>query len=122
MSVKVHYADPLYPTLHLLHPLVRIHVLDYKTAKPLPSTLGDARYSTIQPLLTEPFDLRVNKTMSPCWEEQILVPEHYNSIITNDNAMLFFEVNILIDHKFHCLCEKKHSLCDFVDYVWLALW
>ena len=92
MSVKIHYADHLYPTLHLLHPLVRIHVLDYKTAKPLPSTLGDARYSTIQPLLTEPFDLRVNKTMSPCWEEQVLIPEQYESIISNDNAMLFFEV------------------------------
>ena len=97
MSVKIHYADHLYPTLHLLHPLVRIHVLDYKTAKPLASTLGDARYSTIQPLLTEPFDLRVNKTMSPCWEEQVLIPEQYESIITNDNAMLFFEVSVFWD-------------------------
>ena len=93
MSVKIHYAEHLYPTLHLLHPLVRIHVLDCKTAKPLPSTLGDARYSTIQPLLTEPFDLRVNKTMSPCWEEQVLIPEQYESIISNDTAMLFFEVS-----------------------------
>ncbi|KAL5250908.1 hypothetical protein ACHWQZ_G016595 [Mnemiopsis leidyi] len=105
MSVKIHYAEHLYPTLHLLHPLVRIHVLDCKTAKPLPSTLGDARYSTIQPLLTEPFDLRVNKTMSPCWEEQVLIPEQYESIISNDNAMLFFEIVDIVPAR----ALKKHK-------------
>ncbi|XP_063688152.1 jouberin-like [Bolinopsis microptera] len=105
MSVKVHYADHLYPTLYLLHPLVRIHVLDSKTGKPLPSTLGDARYSTIQPLLTEPFDLRINKTMSPCWEEQLLIPEHYNSIIGNDNAMLFLEIVDIVPAR----ALKKHK-------------
>ena len=40
MSIKVHYAEHLYPTLYLLHPLVKIHLLDSKTGNYLPSTLG----------------------------------------------------------------------------------
>lgn len=116
MSVKVHYAEHLYPTLYLIHPLVKIHLLDCKTGNYLPSTLGDERFSTVQPLLTQAFDLRLHKTMSPCWEEQILIPETYESVVENENAIVFFEIVDIVPAR----GLKKHK-SGWIHIAWAFL-
>ena len=59
---------------------------------------SDPNIPVIQSQLTQSYDLRKHKTMSPAWEELLLVPEPYEKILEQDSVVVF-EVNYITEYE-----------------------
>uniref|UniRef100_K1S444 Jouberin n=1 Tax=Magallana gigas TaxID=29159 RepID=K1S444_MAGGI len=104
LSVTVHRTDKLKNDFHILHPLVRVHIVDETTGNYLHKQHMDravtAFFETenehvdkILPIMTQPFDFKERKSVLPVWEELLLFNENFNYFIQSDvKVIVFFEV------------------------------
>ncbi|XP_052257208.1 jouberin-like isoform X2 [Dreissena polymorpha] len=104
LAVTVHRTDKLKNDFYIMHPMVRVHVFDELTGHYLPKQHKDravtAYYETkndkvthILPIMTKPFDFKLNKSVLPVWEELLVFNENYNYFIQDKpKVMLLFEL------------------------------
>nr|XP_054754386.1 jouberin-like [Lytechinus pictus] len=107
LGVIIHRSDRLKPDLYIAHPLVRVHIVDLKTGKYVMKSSREravtSYYETknenleyILPILTQPFDFKKRKSMTPCWEDQIIFNESYQYLIQERDdcpkIIIFFEI------------------------------
>ncbi|XP_062592731.1 jouberin-like isoform X1 [Saccostrea cucullata] len=104
LSVTIHRTDKLKNDFHILHPLVRVHIVDEETGTYLHKQHKDravtAFFETeneqvdkILPIMTQPFDFKERKSVVPVWEELLLFNENFNYFIETDlKVIVFFEV------------------------------
>ncbi|XP_041455755.1 jouberin-like isoform X2 [Lytechinus variegatus] len=107
LGVIIHRSDRLKPDLYIAHPLVRVHIVDLKTGKYVMKSSREravtSYYETknenleyILPILTQPFDFKKRKSMTPCWEDQIIFNESFQYLIQDRDdcpkIIIFFEI------------------------------
>nr|XP_022332539.1 jouberin-like isoform X2 [Crassostrea virginica] len=104
LSVTVHRTDKLKNDFHILHPLVRVHIVDETTGTYLQKQHMDravtAYFETenehvdkVLPIMTQPFDFKERKSVLPVWEELLIFNENFNYFTQKDlNVIVFFEV------------------------------
>ncbi|XP_052095753.1 jouberin-like isoform X1 [Mytilus californianus] len=104
LSVTIHRTDKLKNDFHILHPLVRVHIVDENTGEYLLKQTKDrpvtAYFETkneaidkILPIMTQPFDFKQKKSVLPVWEELLLFNENYNYFTKSDpKVIVLFEL------------------------------
>ncbi|XP_053394001.1 jouberin-like isoform X2 [Mercenaria mercenaria] len=104
LAVTVHRTDKLKNDFYIMHPMIRVHILDELTGKYLPKQHKDravtSYYETknenvkhVLPIMTKPFDFKQNKSVLPVWEELLVFNENYNYFIQdNPKVLLVFEL------------------------------
>jgi jouberin len=103
LAVTIHQADKLRPTVHIAHPVVQIHIIDSQTGTYV-KKLHSSRHVTsyfetknssvdyILPVLSQPFDIKKHKSLSPAWEETLVFNEDFSYFVLNQDIILFFEI------------------------------
>ncbi|XP_065834714.1 jouberin-like isoform X2 [Oscarella lobularis] len=102
LSVTIHSADRLKPNIHISHPVVRVHIIDATSGchvKKLHASRqvtsyfekDNASVDYVMPVLSQPFSIRENRTLVPCWEETLVFNEDFSHFLAND-VILFFEI------------------------------
>ncbi|XP_067677966.1 jouberin-like [Haliotis asinina] len=104
LGLTVHRTDKLKNDFHILHPMIRVHMVDESTGtylkKQKESRAVTSFYETksdkvdhILPIMTQPFDFKQRKSTLPVWEELLVFNENYNYIVQKDlKVILFFEL------------------------------
>ncbi|XP_046556867.1 LOW QUALITY PROTEIN: jouberin-like [Haliotis rubra] len=104
LGLTIHRTDKLKNDFHILHPMIRVHMVDESTGtylkKQKESRAVTSFYETksdkvdhILPIMTQPFDFKQRKSTLPVWEELLVFNENYNYIIQKDlKIILFFEL------------------------------
>ncbi|KAJ3111759.1 Jouberin [Physocladia obscura] len=107
-NIKIWKTDPLVADAMVLHPIVRIHIIDdSQSGRPLkktspnphipiastPFTKNRETVDFILPVMTKPFSLQKHKTTAAAWSENILFVQDYLSLFARDvNCVVFFEI------------------------------
>ncbi|XP_032238499.2 jouberin isoform X2 [Nematostella vectensis] len=105
-SVTIHRADRLKPDLSILHPLVRVHMVDMDTGKYIKKSEKDRNVTSfyesesnvdyILPVMTQPFDFKKNKCLVPYWEEVLLFNEQFSYFLgkqeSDPKVVILFEI------------------------------
>ncbi|OWF48871.1 jouberin-like isoform X4 [Mizuhopecten yessoensis] len=104
LAVTVHRTDKLKNDFHILHPMVRVHIVNEETGLNLTKQKKDRAVSTyfetqndnvtqIVPIMTQPFDFKERKSVLPVWEELLVFNENFN-YFTQDypKVIVFFEL------------------------------
>eukprot|EP01135_Chromosphaera_perkinsii_P010019 Nk52_evm54s1992 gene=Nk52_evmTU54s1992 len=112
LSLTIHRSDLLRPSSYITHPVVRIHVVSKKTgmylSKKNPEKSAVEFYENgsgnqngqqegglingidfIIPVITKPFDFKKEKSLTPIWNETILINEDYLHLVDEDTLVLF---------------------------------
>lgn len=108
LSVTVHRADNLKPDLLISHPMVRVHVVDMETGQYVKKsdssrsvtsyyeTQSDAPVDFIMPVMTQPYDFKKYKSLTPSWEEVLLFNDVFSYFLSRKESdpkvIMFFEV------------------------------
>ncbi|XP_060597345.1 jouberin-like isoform X2 [Ruditapes philippinarum] len=104
LAVTIHRTDKLKNDFYIMHPMVRVHIVDELTGKYLPKQHKDravtSYYETkndnvkhILPIMTKPFDFKQNKSVLPVWEELLVFNENFNYfILDRPKVLLVFEL------------------------------
>ncbi|KAJ1154756.1 hypothetical protein NDU88_007499 [Pleurodeles waltl] len=105
LGIYIHRTDKLKNDMIVLHPTVKIHVIDEKTGLHVKQENGgDAVLSFndgeqvkhILPVMTRPFDFKQITTALPQWEEQIVLNERFGYLLQENEespkVILFFEL------------------------------
>ncbi|XP_071116994.1 jouberin-like [Haliotis cracherodii] len=104
LGLTVHRTDKLKNDFHILHPMIRVHMVDESTGtylkKQKESRAVTSFYETksdkvnhILPIMTQPFDFKQRKSTLPVWEELLVFNENFNYIVQKDlKVILFFEL------------------------------
>ncbi|XP_065062280.1 jouberin-like [Rhopilema esculentum] len=107
LSIQIHKADRLKPDIDVVHPCIRVHVIDTSTGqyvkksdrgRNVASFFEDKNDAVdyIMPMMTQPFDFRKKKSMLPCWEETLIYNEIYSYFLQREEGdpevMIFFEI------------------------------
>ncbi|XP_078505356.1 jouberin isoform X2 [Lissotriton helveticus] len=105
LGIFIHRTDKLKNDMIVLHPTVKIHVIDEKTGLHVKQDNGgDAVSSFIEgekvkhilPVMTRPYDFKQFKTALPQWEEQIVFNERLGYLLQENEdspkVILFFEL------------------------------
>lgn len=95
ISIMVHRTDTLIPDYIIRHPMVIVHIVEESTGnylKNINKTKPNETY--LQPLITGIFDIKVNKSMAPYWDEELIFEYDFNAILnTKENQILIlFEI------------------------------
>ncbi|KAJ3124551.1 Jouberin [Nowakowskiella sp. JEL0407] len=97
-EVVVEKCENLELDVNVLRPVVRVHIVDAQTGTYVKkSTMKRKSISAyeqvdyILPILSKPFSLQKNQTLSPQWQESLLINENYSFVMRQDIVM-FFEV------------------------------
>ncbi|XP_025109171.1 jouberin-like isoform X1 [Pomacea canaliculata] len=104
LAVMIHRTDKLKNDFNILHPLVRVHIVDENTGQHFPKQHKERAvtsfYETshdkvdcVLPIMTQPFDFKERKSTIPAWEELLIFNENYNHFIqTTPKALILFEI------------------------------
>ncbi|XP_041358926.1 jouberin-like [Gigantopelta aegis] len=104
LSIIIHRTDKLKNDFNILHPLVRVHVVDMNTGYYLAKQHKDrpvTSYYEIQneqlihilPIMTQPFDFKLHRSVLPVWEDLLVFNENFNYFVSEEsNVILFFEL------------------------------
>ncbi|KAJ3345099.1 Jouberin [Entophlyctis luteolus] len=92
-------TDALIADAMVLHPVVRVHILDASTGQyvkkspEIPATTFNeqANLDFILPVMTKPFSFQKHQTTAAAWNEDILVICEYLSLL-HESTIVFFEV------------------------------
>ncbi|XP_057329039.1 jouberin-like [Microplitis mediator] len=91
VSITIHRADMLVADYMTKHPMVIVHIVEESTGNYLKT--GKESKNHLQPLMTGTFDFRENKSMIPCWEEELIFEHDFDSIVNQDNkTLILFEI------------------------------
>ncbi|XP_062517863.1 jouberin-like [Corticium candelabrum] len=103
LAVTVHQAGKLRPTVYIAHPVVRIHIVNTQTGTYV-KKLHSSRHVTsyfetdnssvdyVLPVLSQPFDIKQHKSLSPVWEEMLVFNEDFSYFLSNRDILFFFEI------------------------------
>lgn len=100
LNIKIHRTDKLKLNSLVIHPVVKIHIVDirtgeYFTKKVRDSSVGfhDDNLDYIAPIMTQPYSLQEKRSLIPSWQETISINEDYDYFVEQkDNLILFFEL------------------------------
>ncbi|XP_033737051.1 jouberin-like isoform X2 [Pecten maximus] len=104
LAVTVHRTDKLKNDFHILHPMVRVHIVNEETGQNLTKQKKDRAVSAyfetqnenitqIVPIMTQPFDFKQKKSVLPVWEELLVFNENFNYFIQDyPKVIIFFEL------------------------------
>ncbi|KAL3869318.1 hypothetical protein ACJMK2_042012, partial [Sinanodonta woodiana] len=104
LAITIHRTDKLKNDFFIMHPLVRVHVVDEETGKYLTKQHKEravtAYYETknefldyVLPIMTKPFDFKQRKSTLPVWEELLIFNENYHYFIqSKPKVIIFFEL------------------------------
>uniref|UniRef100_A0A3B4B6Z3 SH3 domain-containing protein n=1 Tax=Periophthalmus magnuspinnatus TaxID=409849 RepID=A0A3B4B6Z3_9GOBI len=105
LGVYIHRTDRLKTDLLISHPMVKVHVVDEITGqyvkkedchRPVSSFYENESVDHILPIMTQPFDFKINKSVIPEWQEQIIFNERFCRFVQNQEesprVLLFFEL------------------------------
>ncbi|KAJ0008677.1 hypothetical protein NQD34_016092 [Periophthalmus magnuspinnatus] len=105
LGVYIHRTDRLKTDLLISHPMVKVHVVDEITGqyvkkedchRPVSSFYENESVDHILPIMTQPFDFKINKSVIPEWQEQIIFNERFCRFVQNQEesprVLLFFEI------------------------------
>ncbi|KAH9498473.1 Jouberin [Bulinus truncatus] len=104
LAVMIHRTDKLKNDFHILHPVVRVHVLNEETGEYIPkqhqdravtyySETSNQAVKTILPMMTQPFDFKERKSTIPIWEDLLVFNENFNYFTQpNPKVILLFEL------------------------------
>ncbi|KAI4493197.1 hypothetical protein M0802_009614 [Mischocyttarus mexicanus] len=72
--------------------MVKIHIVEAETGNYLKNDNGGSSY--LQPMITEKFDFKENKSMIPIWEEELIFEHDFKMIMKTENeqVIIFFEI------------------------------
>ncbi|KAI9353346.1 WD40-repeat-containing domain protein [Zopfochytrium polystomum] len=97
-KVKIARSDPLLPDARVLHPFVRVHIVDKTSGeyflKPKRVRAVSALETSLDfvlPFITKSFSLVAHKTLKAAWNEDIFVNVEFSDLVER-NALLLFEV------------------------------
>ncbi|KAK3089926.1 hypothetical protein FSP39_007688 [Pinctada imbricata] len=104
LAVTIHRTDKLKNDFHIMHPMVRVHIVNEETGELLEKQHKDRAVTTffetrgdnvdrVLPIMTQPFDFKQQKSVLPVWEEVLIFNENYN-YFTSDKpkVIIFFEL------------------------------
>ena len=101
-GVFVHYSDCLKLNLHVMHPLVKVSIINLETgelvAKSHKRQKVSSYYETenvkhVVPLMTQPFEFRHRKSIVPRWEELLLFNDDFDYFVSLGPKLgVFFEI------------------------------
>ena len=107
LCIVVHKADQLKPDIHVTHPVIRLHIVDMNTGQYVKKTdrlrnvasvfeNKNENIDFIMPMMTQPFDFRKNRSLTPYWEEVLLYNEIYSYFLSREDSdppvIIFFEL------------------------------
>ncbi|CAH0546272.1 unnamed protein product [Brassicogethes aeneus] len=99
-EIVVHKTDKLLIKSFLIHPVVKIHIVNIKTGKYYSKSnksrsvifyYENQETDYIQPILTHAYDLQEKRTLYPSWEEIITINEDFE-YLANSDVIYFFEI------------------------------
>ncbi|KAI8830087.1 WD40-repeat-containing domain protein [Chytriomyces cf. hyalinus JEL632] len=98
-NVRIGKTDPLVADAMVLHPVVRVHVIDASTGRyvkksaSIPATTFNESESIdfILPVMTRPFSFQKHQSTAASWNEDILIICEYLSILS-ESTIVFFEI------------------------------
>ena len=101
-GVFVHYSDCLKLNLHVMHPLVKVSIINLETGELLPKSSKRQKVSSyyetehvkhVVPLMTQPFEFRHRKSIVPRWEELLLFNDNFDYFVSLGTKLgIFFEI------------------------------
>ncbi|KAK7492879.1 hypothetical protein BaRGS_00015826 [Batillaria attramentaria] len=104
LAVMIHRTDKLKNDFNILHPVVRVHLVDEATGEYLPKQHNDRAVTSyyelknekvdcVLPMMTQPFDFKQKKSTIPMWEELLVFNENFNYFIqTTPKTLALFEI------------------------------
>lgn len=92
LALVVHRTDKLKNDFNILHPVVRVHLVDEATGQYLPKQhkdravtsyyeLKNEKVESVLPMMTQPFDFKQKKSTIPMWEELLVFNENFNYFV-----------------------------------------
>ena len=101
-GVFVHYSDCLKLNLHVMHPLVKVSIINLETGELVAKSHRRQKVSSyyetehvkhVVPLMTQPFEFRHRKSIVPRWEELLLFNDEFDYFVSfGANLGVFFEI------------------------------
>ncbi|XP_019875375.2 jouberin-like [Aethina tumida] len=100
VSIIIHKTEKLLIKSFLIHPVVKIHIVDANTGKYFMKSdksrsvvfyYENQETDYIQPVMTHFYNLQEKRTLYPSWEERITINEDFN-YLASTNVMYFFEI------------------------------
>ncbi|KAJ3261547.1 Jouberin [Boothiomyces macroporosus] len=106
LVLKILKSDPLVPEMDLKHPMVKIHIVNihtgqyyHKSSDRFVSSVYE-QTNFILPILSDSFDLVLNSTKAPHWNQSILLNELYLHLVKPD-VLILFEILDYLDSVKH---------------------
>ena len=84
-GIRIHHTDSLPLDFQVLHPSVKVMLLNLETGEFVPKLDGskcvvyfeEGAVSYVLPLMTQPFQMRSARSLTPRWEELLLYNESF---------------------------------------------
>lgn len=101
LNITVHRTDKLLLNSLVIHPVVKIHIVDAYTGNYLAKKTKERsvvyyyedNLEYIAPIMTCPYNMQEKRSLIPLWDETILINEDYDYIIEQkDKIIIFFEI------------------------------
>ncbi|XP_014609981.1 PREDICTED: jouberin-like [Polistes canadensis] len=92
--ITIHKADMLEIDYVTKHPMVKVHIIEAETGNYLKNQNDNGGSSYLQPMITEKFDFKENRSMIPIWEEELIFEHDFKMIMktANEQVIIFFEI------------------------------
>ncbi|XP_078255883.1 jouberin isoform X2 [Rhinoraja longicauda] len=105
LGVNIHRTDILKTDLFTSHPSVKVHVINEATGQYFKKEHSNRHVTSyyeqdnvehILPIMTQPYDCKKNKSLTPAWEEQLIFNERFGyflkEFLESPSTLLFFEI------------------------------
>ncbi|KAL3282761.1 hypothetical protein HHI36_005928 [Cryptolaemus montrouzieri] len=101
IHIIIHKTDKLQLNSFVIHPVVKIHIVDINTGNYYPKKhkerpvvyYYDSNLDYIAPIMTHPYNLQEQRSLMPLWEETILINEDFQYLVAEkENIIIFFEI------------------------------
>ncbi|XP_044750338.1 jouberin-like [Coccinella septempunctata] len=100
LNITIHKTDKLQLNSFVIHPVVKIHIVDIHTGRYFPKNHKrsvtyppEDNLDHLAPIMTHPYSLQEKRSLIPSWEETILIYEDYSYIVDQkENIIIFFEL------------------------------
>ncbi|XP_015178659.1 PREDICTED: jouberin-like isoform X1 [Polistes dominula] len=92
--ITIHKADMLEIDYVTKHPMVKVHIIEAETGNYLKNQNDNGGSSYLQPMITDKFDFKENRSMIPIWEEELIFEHDFKMIMKtgNEKVIIFFEI------------------------------
>ncbi|XP_035826372.1 jouberin isoform X2 [Aplysia californica] len=104
MGLMIHRTDKLKSDFRILHPVIRVHVVNEETGNYVAKQHQDRAVTsffetsneavkTVLPMMTQPFDFKERKSTIPVWEDLLVFNENFNYFVqARPKVLLLFEL------------------------------